>query len=143
MKRKVAELEGALLDAAVAMAEGYTPKIEGDEVWLYPAESTAMPPTYSPSDTSWGHRMICQQFHPSREWHEGGPIIERERIGIVAFTGYDGRDTTPQWHAYYEVFGHYIDEPLPGYKPHAIGPTPLVAAMRCYVARKIGKEIDI
>jgi hypothetical protein len=57
------------------------------------------------------------------DWAQGGPIIERERFEFrQAKTGmlasYQGGQT---W----------------------FGPTPLIAAMRCYVASKLGDNIDI
>ena len=60
----------------------------------------------------------------STQWAQGGPIIERERINISD----DGGDG---WEAD-DSIGHW------GY-----GPTALVAAMRCYVASKLGDEIEI
>jgi len=61
----------------------------------------------------------------STDWAQGGPIIEREGIGFTQFSDY------PQWTAKH---------------PQAIcfdGPTPLIAAMRCYVASKLGDDINI
>lgn len=62
-------------------------------------------------------------FEPSTDWAHGGPIVERERISLRD----DGGD---EWEA---------DDHI-----HATmhGPTPLVAAMRCYVASKLGEEIE-
>ena len=63
----------------------------------------------------------------SMDWAFGGPIIERE-ITRVENLG-DGR-----WAAY----KNSKDE------THRLtGPTPLIAAMRCYVASKIGDEVEI
>ena len=64
------------------------------------------------------------KFYPSTNWAQGGPIIERERININDFGG-EG------WEAD-DSLGRY------GY-----GPTPLIAAMRCYVASKLGEEVDV
>ena len=71
-----------------------------------------------------GHFLI-DGFSPSTNWSQGGPIIEREGIGFTQFSDY------PQWTAKH---------------PQAIcfdGPTPLIAAMRCYVASKLGDEVEI
>ena len=62
-------------------------------------------------------------FEPSTDWSQGGAIIERERISITHQVG--------QWAA-------QTDDDL-----FAYGPTPLVAAMRCYVASKLGDTVDI
>ncbi|MEY4951602.1 MAG: hypothetical protein RL299_26 [Pseudomonadota bacterium] len=60
----------------------------------------------------------------STEWEYGGPIIERER------TEFDFNEDTQMFHAYDGVFS-------------GVGPTHLVAAMRCFVASKLGDEVDI
>ena len=64
------------------------------------------------------------RFEPSTNWAQGGPIIARERI-TLEWTG-EG------WNAYIRHDDEYPD-----------GPTPLIAAMRCYVASKQGDIIDI
>jgi hypothetical protein len=60
------------------------------------------------------------------DWSQGGPIIERERIEIRP------GEQTEGW------FGsiHNVWMFMPG-------PTPLVAAMRCFVASKLGDEVEI
>lgn len=65
----------------------------------------------------------------STDWSQGGPIIERERITL------DGTAILGQWMAVAQVPN---DEPW-----ETRGPTPLVAAMRCYVASRLGDEVDI
>jgi hypothetical protein len=73
---------------------------------------------------------ICKDFpaywvdeYPSTNWAQGGPIIERERIRL---------DPRGVW-----VAGH--DSSNDEYS----GPTPLIAAMRCYVASRFGDEIEV
>jgi hypothetical protein len=63
-------------------------------------------------------------YTPSTDWSQGGPIIEREKIAI----DWDGA----AWCASDNV------NPIACY-----GPTPLIAAMRCYVASKLGDTVDI
>lgn len=60
----------------------------------------------------------------STNWAQGGPIIERERLCVYDYGG-------DQWGC---------DDNL---SPRSIGPTPLIAAMRCYVASKLGDEVSI
>ena len=60
----------------------------------------------------------------STDWAQGGPIIEREKTAIKE-NGY----------------GHWFAKVGAGKWMH--GPTPLIAAMRCYVASKLGDYIDI
>ena len=61
--------------------------------------------------------------HYSTDWAQGGPIIERE--GITIFQ--TGRD----WMGYIR------------HDTESFAPTPLIAAMRCYVTSKLGDDIDI
>ena len=69
-------------------------------------------------------------YKPSTSWAQGGPIIERERIT----TCWEGTI----WVA--TLFNKNCDETWYG---NQSGPTPLVAAMRCYVASKLGDEVDV
>lgn len=66
-------------------------------------------------------------LHYSTDWSQGGPIIEREWIELI----HDGNT----WQAIGRGFGE--DAPM-GY-----GPTPLIAAVRCFVASKLGDEVDV
>ena len=65
-------------------------------------------------------------YKPSTNWLHGGPIIEREGIRLH-------RSVTGRWWA------------GPEFDPHrpVAGPTPLIAAMRCFVASRLGDTIDI
>ena len=66
----------------------------------------------------------------STDWSQGGPIIERERIQL-------GINMDGDWHA--TVWrGTLISE-----RHAAAKSSPLIAAMRCYVASKLGDEVDI
>ena len=66
-------------------------------------------------------------FEPSVCWTQGGPIIERERI---AWTGQSARIC--------RYFGKHTWQNF-----EEFGPTPLIAAMRCYVASKLLDEVDV
>ena len=119
MKIKTNKLTGAALDWAVAKCEG------GTDFW------------YDTIATYWikldgKDRALSkgwsQSFTPSTEWAQGGPIIERERIcpcpsNTAAGSPWSATDLT----------GHITQ----------FGPTPLIAAMRCYVASKLGDEVDV
>ena len=68
----------------------------------------------------------------STNWAQGGPIIEREKIELIPPRDEDDYD----WMAVGFALGCAelgIQE----------GPTPLIAAMRCYVASKLGDEVDV
>lgn len=70
----------------------------------------------------------------SNDWAQGGPIIEREEIGTK-------RRAPCMRGEEWEAMGS-ITAKGAGYR-HAVGPTPLVAAMRCYVASKLGEEVEV
>lgn len=70
------------------------------------------------------YKQVVQFFNPSTNWNQGGPLIERAEITIQQSPERDC------WMAHKNG-------------PASEGPTPLIAAMRCYVASKLGDTIDI
>jgi len=71
------------------------------------------------------------------KWEHGGPIIERERIGAIPFTITVGEDKgRREWFASYE-------HAAPSEQAYLSGDTALIAAMRCYVASKLGEDVSI
>ncbi|CAB4159260.1 Bacteriophage P22, NinX [uncultured Caudovirales phage] len=64
----------------------------------------------------------------STNWAHGGPIIEREAINLRALG-------SALWEA--ETWSAGGDQYL------LDGTTPLIAAMRCYVASKLGDEVQL
>jgi hypothetical protein len=66
----------------------------------------------------------------STDWSQGGPIIEREGVTLTQYDDY------PNWSA--TLYATDYNE-----HTRATGPTPLIAAMRCYVASKLGDEVEI
>jgi hypothetical protein len=58
------------------------------------------------------------------KWEHGGPIIEREKIQIKE-----------------NGCGHWFAKIGKG--KWMRGPTPLIAAMRCYVASKLGADVNV
>lgn len=73
----------------------------------------------------------------STDWAQGGPIIEREKIDL-----FTEKQTYPEsWCA--SVARYQNGQRLAGWRLHQYGPTPLIAAMRCYVASKLGDEVEI
>jgi len=110
---KTSELTGAALDWAVQQCEGARKDI--DFVW-----------------------WTDDHYTPSTDWSQGGPIIEREGItlGRTEQKSYVGQ---PPWVSY--LLEHlFMDEYEHEYQH---GDTPLIAAMRCYVASKMGDEVEI
>jgi hypothetical protein len=64
-------------------------------------------------------------IEPTISWAQGGPIIEREGITVRRYTD-------ALWDASIGRLDYVAD-----------GPTPLVAAMRCYVISKLGDEVEV
>jgi hypothetical protein len=113
---KVSELTGAALDWAVAKAS------EPEVVDGYIVNESFM--------TRWTDDE-CEDgvdYHYSTNWAQGGPIIEREGISVAT-------DDVEPWCGFIED-----DETNTLFFS---GPTPLIAAMRCYVASKMGDEIEL
>ena len=117
MKVKTNELNGDALDWAVAKCE------PDDTVRIYFDEDTGEKLCHDDWDVP--------EFSPSTDWAQGGPIIEREKIGFWAYTLDEEGNENPGWYA--ETFAGSV----------ATGPTPLIAAMRCYVASKLGHEVEV
>ena len=109
---KTANLIGPALDWAVAKCEGH---IDDFNSWL--SDATL-------ADVADG------TYHPSTNWAQGGPIIEREKISAVV-------DHSGVWLAYNRH--NYADEK----RFIKVGQTALVAAMRCFVVSKLGDDVEI
>lgn len=122
MKHQVHALEGALLDAAVAMVEGL--KFQIRDGYVFADWTPGAPP------------LTVSAYRPSSDWLCGGPIIERERIGLHRES--DGFWLAGALHAWnsggdLSIEAHY----------GAYGPTPLIAAMRAHVYAKLGGEVEL
>ena len=70
-----------------------------------------------------------RDFNPSCEWYDGGPIIEKEGISITNHAQ-GGMRTLPEWCA-----------KKVGSSRLCFGPTPLIAAMRAFVASRFGDRV--
>lgn len=121
--KKVSDLIDIELDYAVAKCEGATnlkenPHRFDTRLIFRLAERTA----------------FMSDFRFSTNWAKGGPIIEREEIGIKRRAPCSqGR----QWEASQASLQKGQEDTI-GY-----GPTPLIAAMRCYVASRLGDTVEI
>lgn len=120
MKIKTSELTGAALDWVVG-------KLELVDFYFNEFDGICR---YTLSDNL---------YSPSEEWAIGGPIIEREGIEINV------RNWTPSPGC--RLPGKYEWSARLCYVRQTdckqFGPTPLIAAMRCYVDSKLGLEIDV
>ena len=71
------------------------------------------------------------RFEPASSWDQGGPIIERERLCARPLK---------------EVWGCWVTDKYGDIHALALsgfGPTPLIAAMRCYVCSVMGEIAEI
>jgi hypothetical protein len=131
MQIKTSKLTGVILDWAVAKCEAEAVELisarmitERRHVNLTPEEVASLPAP-KPYLVIPGVGNAAY----STNWSQGGPIIERECITLV---NADGDDV---WSAY-----PIADNPVAHRRS---GSTPLIAAMRCYVASKMGDIVEI
>lgn len=84
----------------------------------------------------WG---VCAPvgFKPSTDWAQGGPIIERELVAIDQHWLNLTAEHPGSWEWSASIVG---EDPI---QTWINGPTPLIAAMRCYVASKLGDVVSI
>lgn len=89
-------------------------------------EGYGLPHKYSSHNGSYNFPSFMSY---GTDWAQAGPIIEREKIDCICdpngTAGWMGRS----W--------------INGKEFRLFGLTPLVAAMRCYVASKLGDEVSI
>lgn len=129
------ELVGLALDWAVATCEGMEPTVtEGRRIWI----------------------GAKRPFDPSISWADAGPIIAREAIGIrkharshiwFAMLSADmGDGQTVDWAELtvrggerYGAYSYQVNKRQQRFDGH----TALVAAMRCYVATKLGPTVEV
>ena len=136
---KTADLIGPALDWAVAKAL-FGKRFVHYRTWLETENEY-----WKDKDCSFApaneYRILSEDFdgvttgfieHYSTNWSQGGPIIEREFIhwGMTAIP--HGAKPTIYLAYQYQV----------GTKPMK-GSTPLISAMRCFVASKMGDEVEI
>jgi hypothetical protein len=107
------ELEGPLLDLAVAKAVGLVAVIHKVE--------NAIAPFFECCVLSESGRLQYQ-YTPSRNWCQGGPLVEEHRISLTERG--NGR-----WAA--DVWAGWVTE----------ADAPLLAGMRALVARKLGDTV--
>jgi hypothetical protein len=125
---KTSELTGAALDWAVAKCEDYVAEISRGGWVVFDTHQDCPPPTNDYNDSRW------QMYSPSTDWAQGGPIIEREGINLD-FIGVGEGIRVQAWFATKFIADDGVGK--------GEGPTPLIAAMRCYVASKLGDEVEV
>lgn len=118
---KTADLSSHALGYAVAIANGIPP--ENIHFNVKPTGQGRREGVWVGSPDG-----LWTKWTPWKIWAQGGTIIEREHIDLV-------------WQASGELeWTAYSNDD----KEHKqVGFTPLAAAMRCFVASKLGDEVDI
>lgn len=119
MKIKTSELTGRALDWAVALAEGHKPPL-----LRVLRGKVALPQQDDP--------MWCDFLAYHEDWSQGGPIIEGEKISTWDA---DGVGCGFLWGAHKTLEHNHCFQQR--------GLTPLIAAMRCFVASKMGDEVEV
>jgi hypothetical protein len=129
VRHKTAELTGPLLRHAVAMALGYRVEKEPHgtalRVWL--TDTMAVP-----IDGSY-----CWAPDEDGEW--GSPIIEREMISTTR----NVNDPGGAWSAFFYAPERWHELRQDAEQHRHDGPTALIAAMRAFVASKLGEEVEL
>lgn len=153
---KTSEATGATLDWLVAAA---LEKQFSEDRIIKICRVEATTPAWIERENSPGSAPYFHRFSPSTDFAQGGPIIEREHITIVCaeggYTPSEDDEESGSYSAYWvaekglqcasDVYGPQDDN----YGSHfqiaeagIAGPTPLIAAMRCYVADKLGDTVQ-
>lgn len=133
MKIKTSELTGAALDWAVAKCEGF---LEEEDVFGTMLSRVVV------CDKTYVDRVVVRlnprpemyydpEYNPSTNWEFAGPIIEGKRLSL-----------TPRDYGWDALVHERLFEE-DGSDFFMKGPTPLVAAMRCFVASRLGDEVDV
>lgn len=77
---------------------------------------------------------LMTRYSPTTSWAQGGEIIDREKISIVWAHFHWCAGTGDIGEIYRSDEGNHFT---------GTGPTALVAAMHCYVASKLGEEVEV
>lgn len=123
---KTSELIGPALDWAVAHIEGYTLTTDGISMLVKKGDKLLM---------LGGKDAIG--YSPSTRWDQGGPLIEEHGIEVFCNVSAEQaarfKEAYPDWRACMNR----------GRSVHFHGRTPLIAAMRCLVAAKLGDTVQV
>jgi hypothetical protein len=115
---RVSDLEGALLDYWVARADNLPkPRVDDGFCWIEEPACDGDP-----------EGALEAAFAPSTDWAQCGPIIERARIHLVPAAA--GEHAT--WTGAVPAGTGTIEQ---------TGATPLIAAMRAFVASQFGDTV--
>jgi hypothetical protein len=133
MKIKTSNLTGAALDWAVATCEGYDAHSYMRNIDIIRGVNGKCTGIQVPTNRQY------VWFAPSKSWADGGPIIEREGIELICnLTATEAarfKEANADWQAFYRDKRSTEDR--------SFSTTPLVAAMKAFVRRRLGDEIDL
>lgn len=127
MKIKVSETTPLQLDWLVAKC-WYSDEYDKDRVFLHHSGFDWAKHTVRIANQSTCTRDLSFEWEPTTNWSQGGPIIEREGLHL--------RKSGCEWQC------DYWNESTLNFDT-SYGLTPLIAAMRCYVASKLGDEVEV
>lgn len=140
-KIKTAELIGPALDWAVAKCEGWKSEPEAEQYGvftglLYPPEAFIPDEGGGLPNLAYSDFTSLRELTFSTDWLQGGPILDREQITLLR----------PYFHCNEKWLALkngtlLCEERFGGIQ--ASGSTPLIAAMRCYVASLLGAVVEI
>jgi len=121
--KKIHDLTNIELEWAVAKCEGRDMYVDSDGIWF--RDTATHKDGFKTDYSGW---TLC------------GPIIEREKISLKFLNEGDG------WCAYIGCIPHDFllwNQSYDTSNSYGEGPTPLIAAMRCYVTNKLMGDKDI
>lgn len=128
---KTSELTGMALDYCVAVCEGFTNLRKNPHAFCQDLIMTCPRKEYG--------NAFLDDLTPSSDWSQGGPIIEREKISVWLHEGGNAFRAAPEeW-----MLADPESEEFINMADSVIGHTPLIAAMRCYVASKLGDVVSV
>ncbi|MPS58826.1 MAG: DUF2591 domain-containing protein [Pseudomonas sp.] len=130
---KTAELIGPALDWVVLVAEGWESDRPQDGQLRRKISATQYDVCIvGPRQMGYDQHLGRYWRSPSTDWNQGGPLIER-LAGFQLKIWLESSPGTKCEAAIHDYKGDWI----------VFGPTPLIAAMRCLVAAKLGDTVQI
>lgn len=107
---------------------------------MKPSNLIGPPLDWAVAHAKHGHKT----YVPARDnystcWNKGGPVIETVEGYCMEDQGTEHPDPATRYYcSMSSVAESWHNHPVAEF-----GPTPLIAAMRCYVASKLGDNVDI
>lgn len=125
MKIKVSEATKIQIDWMVELAKGTHWSANGYFVFKFPTGTERFDSRPAGSYTT--------------DWSLAGPLIDREKLSLDMLCAPDEWRSALMEGDFYDDQGEWIE----GSSHEQTGPTPLIAAMRCFVASKLGDEVEV